>query len=394
MKHIIHIAIKDIRQTLRDKLTFLFLLIMPIVFTLLFGFSSGGLGGERDTRLLVKYLDQDQTPASAALKNLLQESQQIRLESVEGQPSELEQQVANEKLPAAVVVPAGFGEALQSEAARQLTVYVDRGSANGLTVQAEISSAAGRLASAAGAARAIQQTAGGSFGEILAQTVAAWNNPPVRLTVTDGAAQKSMGSQTGVMSMTNTAPGMMIQFAIAGLMTAGQVLVAERKQRCMQRLLTTAVARHEILLGHFLAIFITIFVQLVMLVSFGQFALKLDYLRLPLATLIMIFGTSLLVAALGLLIGALAKTEDQVIIFAMIPMMVFAGLGGAWIPLEVTGQVFQTIGHFSPVAWAMDGFKNIIARGLDLNAVWLPAAALLGYSALFFGLAVWKFKYE
>jgi hypothetical protein len=41
-------------------------------------------------------------------------------------------------------------------------------------------------------------------------------------------------------------------------------------------------------------------------------------------------------------------------------MFVLAGLGGAWVSLEVTGAVFQTIGHLSPVAWAMDGFKNVI----------------------------------
>jgi ABC-2 type transport system permease protein len=78
----------------------------------------------------------------------------------------------------------------------------------------------------------------------------------------------------------------------------------------------------------------------------------------------------------------------------MIPMFVFSGLGGAWMPLEATGKTFQLIGHFTPVAWAMDGFKNILVRGLDLSAVWLPAGALLGYAILFLALAVWKFKFE
>ena len=196
------------------------------------------------------------------------------------------------------------------------------------------------------------------------------------------------------MTLAQFSPGMMIQFAIAGLLTAAQVLVGERKSRCMQRLLTTSTSRLEILLGHFLAIFTLILTELALLILFGQLLLKLDYFRQPLATLIMALATALFVAALGLLIGALAKTDEQAIIFAMIPMFVFSGLGGAWMPLEATGKAFQAIGHLSPVAWAMDGFKAIIARGLDLNAIWLPAAVLLGYALLFGGLAVWKFKYE
>ena len=40
------------------------------------------------------------------------------------------------------------------------------------------------------------------------------------------------------------------------------------------------------------------------------------------------------VAALGLLIGALARSEEQAIIFSLVPMFILAGLGGAWVPVE------------------------------------------------------------
>jgi len=65
-------------------------------------------------------------------------------------------------------------------------------------------------------------------------------------------------------------------------------------------------------------------------------------------------------------------------------------LGGAWVPLEVTGETFAAIGHVSPVAWAMDGFKNVIIRGFGLESVWVPCLALAGYALVFFILAVWR----
>ena len=43
---------------------------------------------------------------------------------------------------------------------------------------------------------------------------------------------------------------MMLQFGLAGLISAAQVLVSERKSRCLQRLLTTPLQRYQILLGH------------------------------------------------------------------------------------------------------------------------------------------------
>jgi hypothetical protein len=42
----------------------------------------------------------------------------------------------------------------------------------------------------------------------------------------------------------------------------------------------------------------------------------------------------------------------------------------------------------------MDGFQNIIVRGLGLASVVLPAMVLLGFAGLFFGLAIWRFKFE
>ena len=144
-------------------------------------------------------------------------------------------------------------------------------------------------------------------------------------------------------------------------------------------------------MGHYLAIFTIIFVQFLLLMLFGQL-LHVDYLRLPLATLLVAVVTAICIASLGLLIGVLAKSEEQAIVFSLIPMFVLSGLGGAWVPLEYTGAAFQSVGHVSPVAWAMDGFKNIVARGLGFDSVLLPALALLGYALLFFGLALWRFR--
>jgi len=46
----------------------------------------------------------------------------------------------------------------------------------------------------------------------------------------------------------------------------------------------------------------------------------------------------------------------------------------------------------TPGAWAMDGFQNILIRGLGVASAWRPAAVLLAYAAGFFALAVWRFR--
>jgi len=392
---IFDIAQKDLLQMVRDGKVFMFLLIMPVVFTFLFGYAFGGFGeSQTDSRLPVGYLDQDQSWLSEQLYDLLAASEVIRLDWDPARAvSDLEQLVADEELAAAIVIPNGYGKATVSGKRARLTLIADTAAPTGTTVQAEILATVNRLDSAASTAIAIEETVGNRvpFDYAFEQALSAWEEPPIAVVETTSSAIQWLDSRA---SLAHTSPGMILQFAIAGLLTAAQIIVTERKSRALQRLLTTATRRVHILVGHYMAIFILVFIQFIMLILFGWLVLKLDYVREIGATLLVTFGAVTCIAAMGLLIGVMAQSEEQAIIFSLIPMFVLSGLGGAWVPLDVTGETFQTIGHVSPVAWAMDGFKNILIRGLGIESVLLPAGMLLAYGIVFFGLAVWRFRFE
>lgn len=394
MIRILDLTLKDLMQLLRDVKTFMFLLIMPVAFTFLMGFASGGFsGGESDSRLPVGYLSQDDHWVAKSLHDLFVRSEVIRLEeNIFNSASDLEKQVADGDLAAAIVVPKGYGRAVLKDKSARLIVIADTGTTAWTTVEAELLSLVGRLDSAVRTATIIEQTnvKGIPFDYAFERSLSAWNDPPIAIEETTSLALQKPSNENAAFA--HTAPGMMLQFAIAGLLTAAQIIVAERKSRTLQRLLTTATNRIHIVVGHYLAIFLLVFTQFIILITFAQLVLKVHYLRVPLATLLVAFSAALCISALGLLIGILARTEEQATIFSLIPMFVFAGLGGAWVPLEVTGPTFQIIGHLSPVAWGMDGFENIVARGLGFGSVLLPAAALTIYGALFFGLAVLRFR--
>jgi len=395
MNRIFDLAINDIVQVLRDRLSFLFLLIMPVAFTLMFAFAFGGLGGQAKSAPspALGVLDQDRTPASTGLLALLkQPGSGVNTQPVESE-TDLYARVASGKLAAGLTIPKGYGAALAStlSAAGQgptLKVITPPTGSAGITARGAIETAARRVDSASTGARSFSAEVG--YPLFLNQALAAWQTAPVRLEV----ASITTGEKSGnTMPVQQTAPAMMLQFGMAGLITAAQVVVSERKSCCLRRLLTTPIRRWQILFGHYLAMFSIIFGQFILLIVFGQVVLGLDYLRQPLATLVMALSSALFIAGLGLLVGALAKTDEQAILFSMIPMFLFSALGGAWVPLESTGRAFQFAGHLTPVAWAMDGFQAIVSRGLGLGAVGLPAAILLGYAILFGGLAVWRFQF-
>lgn len=393
MIRILDIAQKDITQLLRERETFMFLLLMPVLFTLLFGYAFGGFGGgESDSRLPVGYLDQDQSWLSRELGGLLATSEIIRLDQDPTRSvSDLERLVAEKKLAAALIVPARYGRNSLAGRPAKLRLIADTATTAGTSIQADILAAANRLDSAVRTATILQQVTENQvpFDYAFEQALSAWEKPPIAVAETTSTAVRKSGGRAE--SLAHASPGMMLQFAIAGLLTAAQVIVTERKSRALQRLLTTATRRVHILLGHYAAMFSLIFGQFLLLMLFGWLALRVDYVREMGATLLVACSAALCIAALGLLIGVVARNEDQAVIFALIPMFILSGLGGAWVPLEVTGETFRAVGHVSPVAWAMDGFKNVIIRGLGLDSVLLPAAVLVGYAGLFFLLATWRF---
>jgi linearmycin/streptolysin S transport system permease protein len=391
MTRILDIAFKDLLQLSRDFKTFMFLLLMPIIFTFLFGYAFGGFSGPSDSRLPVGYLDQDSSHISHALHDQLATSDVIRLDEDKSRTyPDLEQLVAKGDLAAVIIVPDRYGATLLKGKDARLILIADTSTTAWTTVQAEVLAIISRLDSATRTATILEgiDAERMPFDYAFDQSLEAWKEPPIAVMETTSSAIET--TDDNVAALAHTAPGMMLQFAIAGLLTCAQVIVAERKSRTLQRLLTTAARRVDILLGHYVAIFCLIFAQFTILIAFGQFILHVDYLRVPVATLVVALSAALCIAALGLLIGVLARSEEQAVTFSLIPMFVLSGLGGAWVPLEVTGATFQTIGHVSPIAWAMDGFQNISVRGFGFSSVLLPVAALVGYAIIFFALSVWR----
>ena len=416
---VIDLALKDLMQTVRDWKAAAFLLAMPIAFTLLFGAIFSGADGEVDPRLPVGFLDQDGgSVLSTHLLDLLSASDTVRPVVLEdADVDDVEKQVSDEELAGAIIVPAGYsertlgqemGQAPTSDEA-QLTVIVDEASSAGMTVKNGFQTAVTRLLGSVQTARLTAQAFEAQGGhaddafveETLDKAIAAWEEPALTVSVSQsGAAVETVEAENEAEqaddqnAYAHSSPAMMIQFSIAGLIGSAEILVLERKSRTLQRLLTTAISRLEIVLGHFLAIFALIFVQLVLLVGFGQVVLGVDYMREPLATLLVMVTMALWTGSLGLLIGVVSRTQEQAIMFAMIPMFILSALGGAWMPLEFTSETFQTIGHLTPTAWAMDGFQNVVARGLGLSSVLAPAGIMLAYAVVLFGLAVWRLRFE
>ena len=399
------LTLKDLSQVLREKQSLLFFVLMPIVFTFFMGFAYRGAVQPTDPRLALGWVDADGGALSQQLYAALEDSAAVRL--VEVDPAGAEAAVQDGDVAGVLTIPAGFSDKALAGEAVQLTLLADALSATGQSLYQVLRAPVVQVMSAVQIARLNVETSEAQqpFADEAARAAersvafdaaaeawAAARQEDAWIRVEKAVAAEPESAPLGGNPYNQTSPGMLVQFAIFGLVSSAQILVLERKARTLQRMITTAVKPWQIIAGHLLAMFALGLLQTALLIVFGQLVLGVDYLREPAGTLLIAVALSLWVSSMGLLIGVFAQEDQQVVLFSMIAMFLFTGLGGAWFPLEGAGKAFSTIGHLTPAAWAMDGFQNILIRGLGLASAWRPTGVLLAYAAGFFLLAVWRFK--
>jgi len=391
---ILDLTIKDLVQILRDRKTLIFLVAMPVVFTIFMGFMYRSPAQASDPRLALGWVDGDpQGALSQALRTMFENSGAFRIVNVES--SQASEMVSSGQLAAALIIPSDFSQRTLTGESAQITLLGDQATNTGQQVLQLARPLILRLNSAAAIARLTNPAGEAALLAGFDQAIQAWSQldsgGPVAVSQLARGETNGEGS-TPENPYNQTSPGILVMFSIFSLVTSATLLVAERKTRTLQRLMTTAMQPWQIIVGHLLAMFSLVFLQSLVLVVFGQLLLGVDYLRQPLGIFLVVLGLGLWVASMGLLIGVIAKGDEQVVLYSMVAMFVFAALGGAWFPLETAGRVFATIGHFTPAACAMDGFQNVLVRGLGLGSTLLPAVILLAYALGFFWLAVWLFR--
>ena len=395
------ITLKDLYQLVRDWQPPIFLFAAPILFTLMFGLMFGGFSGPggnaEDNRLPVWIIDEEGTPISESVFNFLGNSTIIRVEDepVDFDLPSFRQSVADQEVTAVIVIPEGFGQSLDVEGKANLDMILDENTPAGITVKEAVQTSVNRLETAVEAANQAVQLYSEKEGftsnaerealytASLQTALDAWDTPPVTSIKTQVGAENETRT-SGENAFAQSLPGMMAQFAIAGLIGASEIIVQERKSGALDRLRGTAVPKLAILSGHWLAMFTMIFLQFTVLITFGQIFLRLNFFSSPGATLILSLASCAFVASLGLLIGILAKVPEQTAIFGLIPMFLFAGLGGAWIPIDMLGETVQQVSKFTPVSWIMTGYKDILIRGAGLDGILLNVLILIGFSLVFF----------
>jgi ABC-2 type transport system permease protein len=97
-------------------------------------------------------------------------------------------------------------------------------------------------------------------------------------------------------------------------------------------------------------------------------------------------------AAFAIMLATLVKTQRSAGSIAVLASLVLAPIGGCWWPLFIMPDWLKALAKITPHGWATMGFNKLMLFGADFGAVVPEMLVLLGFTALFAVIAVWRFR--
>lgn len=436
---ILQLARKDLALFFRDRVALLLALVLPIALATVFGSAmssmSGGGGGDAP-RIEILFQDDDDSEASRAILAGLESSRGLRPVVV---ADDAREQVANGDAAAALVVPAGYGAALEAGEVPELALLRDPsrsiaqqviagnlmpilieavGQRLGAGLMTKFLGDIGFPQAGLGRAEAVLASSweqmdalvaeledDGAFAESETETESETgsgfdflNDVPRLLGVVaedvagaepDGPPRSAGGS--------HAVAAMAVMMLMFSLVAAGGTLLEEHEGGTLQRLLLAPTAGGAILWGKAVSLGAIGALQLAVLFAYGAVAFDVPVLERPVALVVTSGGVLLASAGLGLLFAVVSRSRKQLEGLSTLVILLMSAVGGAWFPREIAPEWFQLAGRFTVTAYAMDAFhgilwygKGLVASGdrggvgLDVAVLYAIGAVLLTLSARLF----------
>jgi ABC-2 type transport system permease protein len=410
MKKLFLIGWKDVRLVFRDRTALIFMLVAPFALTLGMGLITGNLGS-KNTNVIsdipVVIVNQDGGTLGNTLVEVFQSNDLAELVNVElsNDPVYARTHVNDDEAAAAIIIPAGFTDSIlpadgtaQANGVVKLEVYANptRPTSSGFIqtiVSAFISQVeVGRISAEVTITQLVEN------GLIQPQDAPAYAEKI-------GAEQATLsGSQDAILvkgvtpagkavvfnPLAYMAPGYALLFLMYTATNAGRMILVEKREGTLPRLLVTPTTAGEVLSGKMIGSYMTGALQMLILITASTLLFQLKWGD-PLAVLILVMTSVFGAVGWGMLISAIIKTPGQAASVGSALMLTFGILGGSFFDLGALPQWIRTIAMITPNYWGQEGFLTL-ALGGGLAGIWKSLLALVVMGLILFILSSQLFK--
>jgi ABC-2 type transport system permease protein len=160
-------------------------------------------------------------------------------------------------------------------------------------------------------------------------------------------------------------------------------MVKEKNEGSIFRLQTMPTSFLILTNGKIVVYVIVCLIQLALMLSVGMFFLPM--LGLPKLVLgnsfsgilLLSVATAFAATGYGVMMGTIAKTEQQGAIIGSLSVLLLSAIGGVWVPTYVMPELMRNISVVSPLNWSLNGFYELFLRGGGLKDIFPEVIKLI-----------------
>ena len=187
--------------------------------------------------------------------------------------------------------------------------------------------------------------------------------------------------------------GMMVFYAFFTGTSTAQSILKEEEERTLPRLFTTPTPQAVILSGKFLSVFVTVLVQVVVLIIAARLIFGIQWGE-PASVALVAAGIVLIASTFGICVNSLLKnTKQSSAIFGGV--LALTGMLGMISIFALNSPTATPLGDTVPLmvpqGWAIRGLLQTMS-GARVGDLIVTTLAMLAWSAAFFAIGVWRFN--
>jgi ABC-2 type transport system permease protein len=371
LQQIAVLAMKEIRQLLRDRALFIYTVY---IFTANILIAAGGASNElRDAP--VRVYDADHSVASRDLIYSFQQPH-FRLAGEVSSPQEALQLLDRGEAQMVLEIPPDFDQSLQRQLPARVQALIDTSQANtGYLASSYAARIVARYSDAQVQRNIIR--AGGDPRHLptIRNELRVWYNPGLNV------------------KWFNTISELLTMVTVACILLPAAAMIREKERGTLEQLLVSPLTPLQIMLSKLLSM------MLVMLcgTTVAVFGIMMPLYHVPFVGSVPLFYLLAALyaftnAGLGLVAATFARNSAQVGLVVLLMVMPIVMLSGTWTPMESMPAWLRGLMYFSPLRHFIEIAYGILLRGAGIGVLWDSVLAMAAIGIALFALGIARFR--
>lgn len=357
---------REFIDVLRDPRSLALTLLWPISMLVMYGY---GIRYDVDN-VPITILDYSVTPESRDLSEQMLRSGYFSVVRFARDDHEVEHDLMNDAVKAAVVIPREFSARLRAGEPTAVQVLIDGSDANTATI-------------AQGYALAIvnqfvlsRRSADPRLGPAPIQVASrVWYNPELK-------------------SVNFIVPGVIaVIMMIVGAILTALSIVKEKERGTIEQILVSPIRPLEMMIGKLVPYMLIALIDLSIIIGAGYLLfgvpIKGSLLQLAIFALLYLFCA----LGVGVLVSTIADTMQNAMLAAIfMSLLPSVLLSGFVFPLEDLPTPIQVISYFFPARYFVTAIRGIYLKRVGLEVLWPEAALLVVFAVAIVGFSAARFQ--